>query len=45
MDEKRRKAEALLDAIGEIDDSYLQEAISYKKRRRVKLSRPHILCQ
>ena len=39
MDEKRRKAEALLDAIGEIDDSYLQEAISYKKRRRVKLSR------
>ena len=39
MDEKRRRAEALLDAIGEIDDSYLQEAISYNKRRRVRTSR------
>lgn len=34
MDDKKIKAEALLDAIGEIDDSYLVGAVAYKKRRR-----------
>lgn len=33
MDEKKKRAEALLDAIGEIDEAYLAEALSYKKRR------------
>ena len=34
MDDKKRKAEALLDAIGEIEDSYLAEAVAYRKRRK-----------
>ncbi len=32
-EEKKRKAEILLDAIGEIDDELLCEAIEYKRRR------------
>ncbi len=34
-EEKRRKAEMLLSEIGEIDDSLLEEALSYRKRRRI----------
>ena len=33
-DEKRIKAEILLESIGEIDDSFLAEAMSYRPRRR-----------
>ena len=33
--EKLKKADALLDAVGEIDDIYLAEALSYRKKRRV----------
>lgn len=39
MNEKRKNAEALLDAIGEIDDIYLNEAMCYKKKKRSSLSR------
>lgn len=39
MNDKRRKAEVLLDAIGEMDDIYLAEAMSYKKKKRNALSR------
>lgn len=33
--EKLKKADALLDAVGEIDDVYLAEALTYRKRRSV----------
>ncbi len=40
--EKRRKAEILLDSMGDIDDSLLSEALSYRRRRN-QLSRMIIL--
>ncbi len=33
--EKLKKADALLDAVGEIDDVYLAEALTYRKKRSV----------
>ncbi len=33
--EKLKKADALLDAVGEIDDVYLAEALTFRKRRSV----------
>ncbi len=32
MNEKRRKAEILLDAVGEVDDALLSEALNYRKK-------------
>ena len=33
--EKLKKADALLDAVGEIDDAYLAQALAYRKKRGV----------
>ncbi len=37
MNEKRRKAEMLLESIGEIDDCMLEEALAYRKRPQVSI--------
>lgn len=39
MNDKIKKAEVLLDAIGEMNDHYIAEAMSYKKKKRSSLSR------